>query len=516
MRIYFQNLNYQNKQILWSYRVNSNTATCLYKSVGGNNTSDRNLVNAALREIIGIEIIDDVATIINVSDFSKRHHFSPALQCDNLHRFFLAHPGSSDHIPPLKTALPGESEHSRSATSLRAQQLSLDALLKSHYGATLVYEQGLPENNFKTLELLSKLKVHSVFSLNLTAKVIEDVDYYYLRQKQMQLVRELFEEILIPSLITFYNEEEPPKFVTEYLLNATLSLMANDTYNLEDTPYEKTRSVDIEENYKAREINAKKMMQGFLCFIEDQHAPEEEMPLELARWLEHFKAHLEVHQPKLTYILQQLKELVICTGLMHHDFSKFNLDTFTQGGHLDFSLLFTRIKALEMGNTTLKFALNHLKERYKYEIPVDLIRNMPPKLYSLKRVLQHFAPNNTGKKGLKENELRELVDNIISEVRVDFRRYTAGDKNSPGAQWISHTIKETDMDLHICDEWRVLLERDFTQFNQRIESHKKERKFIENWKMGIIEIIQSLPRKQLPLSSEATMGSTYQTSTMSP
>ncbi|WP_156412808.1 hypothetical protein [Legionella shakespearei] len=519
MYIYFQNLAFQNKQILWAYPEGGNSATCLYQTAGNNNTLDRDLVNDTLRDVIGIEIKDGVATISHVDNFSKRHPYSPTLLRDGLKKsgtpgFFPVHPHSSSEIPTAIMAAP-QQDRSSSTSNLRAQLLSLDHLLENHRGATLVYEQGLPENNLATLALLTKLRIHSPGSLNLALKVIQDVDYYHLRQKQMHLIRTVFEEFIIPSLQTFRKGEEPPKSVNEFFLKTILATMANDTYNLKDTLFEESGPMHIPDNYKLREIYARRMMNGLLYFIEDTDVPLQDPNPELAHWLEEFKKHLQIHHNKLVPLLDQLKELVVCTGLMYHDFSKFNLKTCVQGGHIDFSLLLIKIKALQLSKTTLKYAMNRLDTEHR--VPEHLIQGVPPRLYSLRLMLLSNCPA-TVQANLEDQSIDEFINEIISEIISDLRDYTDGDKLKPASQWISHTIKTNDTNLHLHQEWHALLEEKLKTASLQTIRMKQERKHPETWKQLAIEAIKSLTADHLPklLSTMAVDSSSQTTSTMSP
>jgi hypothetical protein len=519
MQIYFQNLTFQNKQILWSYPEGSNCATCLYQTGGNNNTLDRDLVNDTLRDVIGIEIKDGIATITHVEDFSKRHPFAATVLSDSLKKsgtpgFFPAHPHSTTDIPTNIIPTP-QQDRSSSTTNLRAQLLTLDQLLQNHRGATLVYEQGLPENNLVTLGLLTQLRFHSTASLNLTLKVIQNVDYYYLRQKQMNVIRTLFEGYVIPSMQTFRQGEEPPKSVNEFFLNAILNTMSNDTYNLEDTLFEKAAPMDIRENYKLREIYARRMMNGLFYFTEDTDVPLREPNPELAHWLEEFKKHLQIHHNKLVPLLNQLKELVVSSGLMYHDFNKFNLETCVQGGHIDFSLLLIKIKAVQLSKTTLKYAMTRLDSEHR--VPDNLIQAVPPRLYSLKLLLLSNCPPAVIT-NLEGQSSDEFMLEIINEIVSDLRACTDGDKLKPASQWISHTIKTIDTDLHLHQEWHVLLETKLKSVNQLVAKIKHERKHPESWKQLTTEAIKSLTAEQLPLllSTVAVDSSSQTSSTMSP
>lgn len=520
MYIYFQNLTYLNKPILWTYPEGSNSATCLYQIGGSNDTLDRDLVNKTLRDVIGIEIRNDIATISDVDDFSKRQPFAPTLLRDDLKKsgtlgFFPAYPHSSSDIPTSTMSAPSP-DRSSSTTNLRVQLLSLDQLLANHRGATLVYEEGLPQNNLVTLGLLTQLRFHSTTSLNLALKVIQNVDYYHLRQKQMQLIRTIFDEYIIPSMQTFRQGEEPPKSVNEFFLNTILATMSNDTYNLEDTLFEKNAPMDISENYKLRKIYARRMMNGLFYFTEDKDVPLKDPNPELGRWLEQFKKHLQIHRNKLVPLLSQLNELVISSGLMYHDFNKFNLDTCVQGGHLDFSLVLIKIKAIQLSNTTLRYAMTHLGPDHR--VPEHLIKAVPPRLYSLKLLLLSACPA-TVLTNLEEGQSSdELMQEIIDEIVFDLRAYTDGDKSKPASQWISHTIKTNDTDLHLHQEWHALLESKLRSVSQQVAKIKHERRHPESWKPLAIAAIKSLTAEQLPvlLSTIAVDSSSQTTSTMSP
>jgi hypothetical protein len=214
-------------------------------------------------------------------------------------------------------------------------------------------------------------------------------------------------------------------------------------------------------------------------------------------------------------LLNQLKELVVSSGLMYHDFNKFNLETCVQGGHIDFSLLLIKIKAVQLSKTTLKYAMTRLDSEHR--VPDNLIQAVPPRLYSLKLLLLSNCPPAVIT-NLEGQSSDEFMLEIINEIVSDLRACTDGDKLKPASQWISHTIKTIDTDLHLHQEWHVLLETKLKSVNQLVAKIKHERKHPESWKQLTTEAIKSLTAEQLPLllSTVAVDSSSQTSSTMSP
>lgn len=56
MRIYFKNVTYQTKPLIWTFDESTNSAKCNYKIAGSKDSINPELVNNELKDIIGIQI----------------------------------------------------------------------------------------------------------------------------------------------------------------------------------------------------------------------------------------------------------------------------------------------------------------------------------------------------------------------------------------------------------------------------------------------------------------------------
>lgn len=521
MRIYFKNVTYQAKPLIWTFDESTNSAKCNYKIAGSKDSINPELVNNELKDIIGVQIVDGIACIDNIQEFRKRYPFTlvslfetnqtepGGVRTSFFSKSFASLPATSDPTHSTESGI----RSARTRTELVRSSLDLETLLADYRGETLVYEKDLKDNNEINLKRLAALKVHSSTSINLSIQVIKNIDYYYIRQLQMQLIRSLFEEIFISSLRTFREGQSVPKSVMNYFTNAIRSIMINSKYNTHDTAfeisyYQEGEPIPCEENYRVREIYARTMLKDLQYFASDLPLSSTINDLELRSWLEDFKKHIQLHQQKLDLILRKLTLLTICVGLIEHDNKKLTLDACVEEGHIDFSLLLKHIKASQMGNMTLGFALNQLN--MYYEIPETSLDELPPKIHPIRSIVQSsfkiFIANHLKKGSLPESEINHHMDAIINALLPEFMSCTQGNSRATPAKWISHTLKSSDQDLYMSDEWGALLMSKIKASTKDLAFNKKDSKNIELWKKQVIIAIKDFLVMQLnQLNSESQL-----------
>jgi hypothetical protein len=494
MLIYLQTLTYEGQPLLWEYSPTENVAKCIYQVVGNGTKVDPEVVNETLKKINGIKISDGIALLVDCPSFEKEtsvyvEHSKPV-------------PRGALLSPSFFTAV-APAQNSNSVAKL----LSFDSLLAGFEGSTLCYESILRDNNNTNLEKLTALKIHSSASVHLTVQVVKNVDFYILRQIQIKLIRALYEDFFISSLSDF-KPEAPPKAI-DYFRKAITSIMENTKYNAQDTAFELAfkedkEPVPIEDNYKIRVIYARHMLAAFLYFVEDIAPPlksdgkETEESNKLKEWLPIFKKHMQVHKEKIAHLLNDLEQLIICTGLMQHDHSPFTVDSLTfVNGNLDFSLLRTKLKVLQMDveHSTLAVALKKLNPTHT--IPTDLVP-VPQKIYSLKSFVYECFEQSLHEKirtEFKEDEINAHVENIMKQLIVEMRNYTNGSSHAEAAQWVSHTISIYDGDLYITREWQILLEEKFKKSKEELGITRS--KHTSQLETGIVKLVSSFVHQQV-------------------
>lgn len=513
MRIYFQDITFSSKPVLWAYPKLATSAQCLYLIAGTKEKVDVDELNSYLKGIPGIQIEGGIAKITDINEFRKAHSFNVAVAPEDQHR---VNPETSSSFfrstRPAESTFASSSTHfvldkhtaiSASARSLTFKPLSLEVLLKDYPGETLVYEVDLPGNNAVNLERLAALKVYSPTAVNLAAQVIKNADYYFLRSIQMRLIRELFEEVIIPSLASFNGGAPIPAHASRFFTEAIRSIMKNSRYNSRDTAYEiaydeENEPIPVKDNFEVRKQYSRTMLAAFLYFINDSSAPVGSGNPELAEWLHKFKEYVQIHKPKIESLLLQLELLIICTGLMDHDYKKMLITTYLQGSHLDFSLLLTRIKALQMGPTTLNMALSQLK--IEHRIDHDKSVSLPTKLYSLRHMVKNCLLSlmtETPKRELTPKDLELEIDDIIQNVLPAFMDSTKGNKSCDEARWISNTIKSIDNDLYFCEPWQEMLGEEFKSICNKLASVHNDTKHMEKWKEKIVNAVVDLLHSQM-------------------
>ncbi len=505
MLIYFEKFTYQEQSLLWEFSSDANMAKCTYQLAGNNVKVAPEIVNESLKNIKGIEIIDGSAVIVDFAAFEKQNvDHVPVFYVESskqISRRGFPSPSFFTPVSPL--------QNSNSSSNLMSKLLSFESLLSGFEGSTLCYESILKNNNCNNLGNLTGLKIHSCTSTSLTVQVIKNIDFYYLRQIQIRLVRQLYEEVFVSTLSIVNPEEVPPKAI-DYFRQAIISIMENAKYNAQDTGFEAAHAesndpVPLDENYQIRAIYAKRMLAAFLFFINDTVPPikadskEFEELNKLKMWLPVFKEHIYKHKEKITHILNDLEQLIICTGLMQHDYNQLTTNGLFHDGNLDFSLLHTRIKALQVDvdHSTLAFALKKLNPAHK--IPYES-GSIPQKVYSLKTLVHDWFRNCIPEKNqteVNETEINTHVERIMEQLVAAMGNYTQGNSHSEEAKWISHTIKNSDSELYVTREWKALLESEFKKMQQDLTITKKGSKHLAHLETGIVELVTRFVHQNL-------------------
>lgn len=520
MRIYFKDISYQNFPVVFSLDSTTNSAKCLYLLAGSKASVNKEELNAKLINIAGIELVDHVAIIKDIETFRKHSPLSTLIEGSE--HTLSANAFFSQSLPtPPRDEVKHEKEVNTpvSVTPLSSNELSLDRLLSNCPGETLVYEGRLKHNNEASLERLSALKIYSLESINLTTQVIKNIDYYVLRQWQMQLIRQLHEEIFAPSMSTFNEGRPVPEFVLEFFESMVKSVMSNGKYNTHDTAYELTlvsdqQPVPVEENYEIRAVYAKTMLQGFLYFTGD--IPVEKLnprTPELKQWLEKFKIHITSHKPKLQVLVSHLFKLTISVGLIEHDYKSLTVDSFLWSGNYDFSVLHTKTKALQFSSTTLSYALGQLDKQF--QLPPHSASGIPNRIFSLNQLLKSSLDSflrDNHREPLSEPGKEEWINSAFELIKQRLMSATKGNRQSNAAKLISHTIKTADKDLYVCDEWSKAINtrlHDISVKSLPLLSPRKETKYLERWKERVestfFEFInQELEKQQVPDTTEST------------
>ncbi|WP_133141226.1 hypothetical protein [Legionella waltersii] len=480
------------------------SAICTY-TVGGNNLSiNKDQLNTLMLSITGVEIIDNIAVIKDLETFRKEHPFNTIVDSTDhsvLHNSFFSK--SSPSLTSKDEPFVKGEVTSSSSSNLKPTIVSLDTLLTNCPGETLVYEGGLKRNNETNLKRLNSLKVYSPETINLTAQVIKNTDYYVLREWQMQLIRQIHEEVIAPAMSTFKGGQATPKYVLVYFETCIRSIMSNSTYNLMDTAFEHNYLVEgepipVEENYQVRSNYAKVMLKGFMFFLSD--LPAESLGLnnlELEQWLNEFKTHITVHKNKLQSLLEDLFKLTICSGLMDHDYKLLDAASFIQGENYDFSKLHTITKAIQMKHTTLAYALSKLPPNYRLQ--GHSVEGFPHRVYSLKQTLKYALEESlkaNARKPLSETVMEECSQTIIESLCHEFISMTNGSIRSEAAKLISHTIKSSDTDLYLCDEWFKAISACLKNVFMESSSPRGQNKFLEKWGREVCSLIMGFVRTE--------------------
>ncbi len=605
-QIYFKDFVYKNKSVIWSYDEDSKTAQCDYRVTGERDSISPSLINPLFAHQTGIEIINDIAIIKDMSTFRILHPFNilPPLIRTNSSRSLTFYPRSADLVqratPSSSNTSAASSVHIEPPSSPRTGRNSLltfTTILADYPGETLVYdidyESNLPSNNDTNLNRLLDLKIYSQTAVGLAMQVIKNIDYYILRGLQIKLVKRLFEQELIPAIYEYLKkpltaekkasipDEEALKLklIKNYFANAVRNIMGNRKYNSKDTAfeasfYEEQEPIPIQLNHEVRSAYARTMLTPLLFLVADI-TPPLGLSSEMEEWLKEFKEHLDLKdRNKMSSLLLTLEHLIICTGLMDHDYKRMELDTIQQHNYLNFNILIAELENLHKGSTTLHYALDRMKasliplkaaweqqkealeqqqsileqqEPHNTEadrenlkrIKTDLINVIadlkqmdtalletkhplltktetePLVLYSLRSIICSWFQmglSNDIKTKLKEQGMNDLFNETMGCILTVFNDCTKGRRDCEAAQYISHTIKSGDTNIYVNPKWKADLELDFIESTRSLAAHKKNALKIEKWKTAIISSISNVLGKQLEACSQRTLLTAFQSS----
>lgn len=286
--ICFSEIKYKDRCIIWEYDEQNNKATCTYQLDGSKETVYKKGLNWTLDKIEGIKITDGIATIDDVNLFFSKgqQYYLPKKEAFPLVSFtenresiscFSDSEQSSKNlrikaglIPPLRA---NEIEYPINFESVLREKKYPDI-----YRKTLVYNK-----KFSELQQNSVRK-NTVFATEQTIMIHEfqleaNQSLYPTKINQLNLLKQLVNEILVPSFYTQPKQSVDYKLFVAYLQRAICEVMEN-TENSLATKYEKLslekRKLKFKSDeaylnaiYETRLANARIMLRPFLYLVED-------------------------------------------------------------------------------------------------------------------------------------------------------------------------------------------------------------------------------------------------------
>jgi hypothetical protein len=383
--------------------------------------------------------------------------------------------------------------------------------IESNYDLRAIYAREMLK---PLLTLLTERPLLKNTNSELESWLIQFKDHLNLNAKKAMELELLFQDS--PDLKKAQEELEQP--YKDYLA-------AKKTQELErlykDNPDAETAREfqnELEHRYQRNLEEEKALEQEF----QDKDSLEAEQALELEI---RFKSYLDTKKNQvLEYlytetnnrrkILAMLEHLIVCTGLMDHDYKRLQFDSILQNGHLDFNLLVTEITKLNKGDTTLRYALEQLEPKYQLPTRIDTI--LPPVLYPLRTIIFSWLQmglHQETKAKIKDKGVHELINDIMNSILPVFIDCTNGDIHSASAKHISHTIKSSDPDIYVNPEWKAKLEFKFIENTRSLAAHRKKSMKPEHWKTKIIEAIIGILEEQKQLKQEAFQEASQSSST---
>lgn len=372
--------------------------------------------------------------------------------------------------------------------------------IESNYNLRAIYAREMLK---PLLCLLTERPLQKNINSDLESWLIQFKEHLNLNAKKARELELLFQDN--PDLKKAQEELELP--YKDYL--AAKKTQELKRLNKDNPDAETARELrkELELRYELNLEAEKKLEQEF----QDKDSLEAEQAMELET---RYKSYLNTKKNQvLEYLytdtnqrrnmLVRLEHLILCTGLMDHDYKKLQLDSILQNGHFDFSLLVTEITKLQKGDTTLRYALEQLEPKHQLPTRIDTI--LPPVLYPLRTIIFSWFQmglHQETKAKIKDKGVHELVNDTMNTILHVFIDCTKGDIRSSSAKHISHTIKASDPDIYVNPEWKAKLEFKFIENTRALAIHRKKSMKPEQWKTKIIEAIISVLEEQTQLKQE--------------
>lgn len=273
MKICFPSVMYIDHPFIWDYDLETNQAKCTLDLVGATTKYDKSSLLECLRKFDGITInSEDVAIIADVNTFDKDGKRMPLygmvktnILAGTTPSFFEEKKISTYSTKPCK--------------GIRIESFLNQERWPNEWGETLSCFSLNEKNKIETLTRSVDL-IYTPINLSKNLQYQKNDELYPIKEQQMQIICNLFDNILAPLYDDIDTQDELPTTLSTYLRTMVVQMMTNRRLNYGPTPTEQMSSEErdkkfleneyefaIEQEYIAR-VNV--MLRGLLFFISPQ------------------------------------------------------------------------------------------------------------------------------------------------------------------------------------------------------------------------------------------------------
>ena len=292
MHICTTTILFKEHPLSWDYDEEADMATFLFTLAGTNENYEKSTLVAYLMEL-------DLKGIVLSAELTKEGHATPKIVIPNASNFFRSHPmmpiieyqekpkipsinfskvqqeqeipgqGKSTPLPPTRPSrsrtLPGVTEmppqviprHSsapeKEAPKSVKRGLQIDNIIPQTektspiWGRTLCYKDYFIEAIEKELACRSQFIESACTVMTKEQQLPKNIDLYKVKKNQIELICQLFDNILAPIYDQLYPHNDPGEEVIKYFRTVIEGVMVNDPLNLGPT--------DFESLYESKRLN---------------------------------------------------------------------------------------------------------------------------------------------------------------------------------------------------------------------------------------------------------------------
>ncbi|QBR84086.1 hypothetical protein E3983_06795 [Legionella israelensis] len=515
MYVYFNKIKYQGKPLLWKVDKENNTAICMYECHRENKPLDSKKVNAALKDIIGIDSSDSSAKISDYQKFLKKHSAQEANQIrrsssapkivvprQSSHGMFSSNSNSPSKKPSLTRTL-STPHYLKTFTTDETPQSLFEIVTLPSKGETTAYYT-LAENSTRRLNESPKGVLAPIDIKNLLVQLLRDEYLHPFRVRQLDLLKQFFDQYLEPIYSELKNDLKGKEAIELYLQNAVLNgvrqVSVNNlltVFNVRGPLVPHNQKQVIQLAYQQKQLIADFMIMYLEFFIRDDLQVEDILNeqlvenKELITWLNEVKKKFLPHQKELAKLFNTLKLLTVYFGIISYELSTVTSEDCKKNSTYDISEL-TKQMAEKSNNPLLSFVLGIFEEDFAQEILQQLQKSkdntnsglLNTTYHSLSALIDEalekiYSPDKLKKKDILPNLKKELTKSVIQAIYA----ITNGDRHCPEAQYIT-TL--TDDDLYVRREWKeelmdILEHQLLSKYDKKKESSisSKANKYLE-------------------------------------
>lgn len=491
MYVYFKEIQYEGKPLLWKVDEKNNKATCTYQCHQEKEKKlDSAKVNVVLGPVKGIEVKDSGAEIADYSRFQKQYH---PYQANELKRTTSVSQVPLSMFTPTRPVLsrtistPHYSPPPKTEAIEEHKKSSLFETITEHFsGETTCYFR-LAEKNKQTIDSLSKYGVLTRATISICEQMLKDEELYPFRIQQLNLLKNFFDQYLEPALSGL--GPETLHQVKPYLLNAILQALRNIPFNNQPTWFDvpapilpPSSEMVLEKAYEQKLLTANLMLMP-LEFFTDAALSAKELANgndQLAKCLNTLKKSLAPHRKELSRLLLTLKLLTMCCGIITYKHSMIRAEDCGECYGYNMKTLSAALASLKSPHALLRFILDKFKEEdIHHDIVEKILQEQQESrgqlilnntYYSLSTLINEALTKIYHSEKLKPGVLVNIKTKLTASVIAELDQIIRGNRFCAEAKYVSPSISKMHEDVYLRQDWM----EELTECLSPITSEKKK------------------------------------------